>query len=215
MKGYTLNKPRNSFEAVKFVLDHAPKDLSVMQRLVLIQIAHHYPKPHLSQLTLAREIGVKRVDTINKAIKVLSQRELIVVQRQGQMKANKYFLNYGSTVYGETGVLNYGQTGVLNYGETGNQVYGQTVNKQTNIKEVNKEAFFEFLKSFPDSTVDVDKVFRAWERALLKSASAEMLITASRANREKLQPDAWLNFEKWKGFVDEDVEIQRLREMSI
>ena len=202
MKGYTLNKPRNSFEAVKFVLDHAPKDLSVMQRLVLIQIAHHYPKPHLSQLTLAREIGVKRVDTINKAIKVLSQRELIVVKRQGQMKANKYFLNYG-------------QTGVLNYGETGNQVYGQTVNKQTNIKEVNKEAFFEFLKSFPDSTVDVDKVFRAWERALLKSASAEMLITASRANREKLQPDAWLNFEKWKGFVDEDVEIQRLREMSI
>jgi hypothetical protein len=210
-----LNKPANSFEAVKFVLDYAPKDLTAMQRLVLIQIAHHYPKPHLSQKTLAKEIGVKRVDTVNKAVKVLSDRGLLRVLRQGQMKANKYELNYGSSVYAETGILNYGETGIVNYGQTGIQVYGETVNKQTNIKQYNKEQFLLFLESFPGFTSDQGKVYRAWQRALLKDASAELLIAASRANKENLQPDAWLNFEKWKGFVDPDVELNKLREMSI
>jgi len=210
-----MNKPANSFEAVKLVLDKAPKDLTHVQRLVLIQIAHHYPTPHLSQKTLAAEIGIKRVDTVYKAIKVLVKRGCLIVERQGQMKANKYLLNYGSTDTVQTGVLTTRQTGVLTTRQTGNHDTRQTVLKQTNIKKENKEAFFSFLESFPNSTVDVDKVFRAWSRALQKNASEELLITASRTNREALEPDAWLNFEKWKGFKPEVDEIAELRKRSI
>lgn len=193
-----MTKPRNSFEAVKFVLDKAPKNLTPVQRLVLIQIAHHYPTPHLSQTTLAKEIGCRRVDTVNRAIQVLVKRDLLIVKRQGQAKANKYELNYGSTVYAETASVTYAQTV--------NHVYGQTVHKQTNIKKDNKEAFFRFLENFPDRTVSDDVVYKAWSRALLKGASEDLLITASRANREKLEPNAWLNFEKWREPVVEQVD---------
>ena len=187
-----MSKPRNSFEAVKLVLDQAPKDLSPAQRLVLIQIAHHYPNPHLSQKTLAAEIGIRRVDTINRCIKALVERKLLIVNRQGHMKANKYELNYGSTVNGETATMTTRQTV--------NHVYGQTVNKQTSIKQYNK-AFLDFLGNFPNMTVDEDKVYRAWTKALLKGTSEGLLVAASQANREMLEPDAWLNFEKWKSVV--------------
>lgn len=200
-----MRQPKNSFEAVKFVLDFAPKDLTPTQRLVLIQIAHHYPNPHLSQKTLAVEIGLKRVDTVNKSVQVLAARDLIKIQRQGFMRANKYELNYGSSVYGQT-------VSVI-YGQTVSHVYGQTVLKQTNIKKENKEGFFLFLANFPDSTVSESRVWKAWERALLKNASEELLITASRTNGEMLQPDAWLNFEKWRDPVVVD-EIALLRERS-
>ena len=204
-----MNKPRNSFEAVKFVLDKAPKDLTAMQRLVLIQIAHHYPTPHLSQNTLAKEIGCRRVDTVNRAVQALVKRDLLIVKRQGQAKANKYELNYGSNVYAETVPVIYAQTV--------NHVYGQTVHKQTINKEDKKEAFFRFLENFPNRTVSDEVTFRAWSKALLKDASEEMLITASRTNREKLEPNAWLNFEKWKVVIvdDEIDEIELLRRNSI
>ena len=202
-----MNKPSNSFEAVKMVIDYAPKDLTLVQRLVLIQIAHHYPNPHLSQKTLAAEIGIKRIDTVNRAISKLVEFGLLVKVRQGVMRANKYELNYASPIYAQT--VN------MTTRQTVSHLYGQTALKQTINKKENKEAFFSFLESFPDSTVDEDKVFRAWLRALQKNASEELLITASRTNREALEPDAWLNFEKWKGFKPEVDEIAELRKRSI
>ena len=203
-----MNKPANSFEAVKLVLDKAPKDLTHTQRLVLIQIAHHYPNPHLSQKTLAAEIGCRRVDTVNRAVQVLVKRDLLIVKRQGQARANKYELNYGSTVYA--------QTASMTTRQTVNHVYGQTVLKQTSNKQENKEVFFDFLKNFPDSTVSEDKVFRAWTRAIReKHASEALLVAASQANKEMLEPDAWLNFEKWKSWKPEIDEIAMLRERSI
>jgi hypothetical protein len=201
-----MKQPRNSFEAVKFVLDHAPKDLTLTQRAVLTQIAHHYPTPHLSQKTLAAEIGARRVDTVNRAISVLVKRELLVSERQGHMKANKYSLNYGSTAYCETVSMTTRQTAV--------HIYGQTAYKQRILKEDNK-AFFDFMKNFPNATVSEDKVFRAYSKALTKGASDDLLLTASRTNREMLEPDAWLNFEKWKSYKPEVDEIAMLREMSI
>jgi hypothetical protein len=201
-----MKQPRNSFEAVKFVLDHAPKDLTLTQRAVLVQIAHHYPTPHLSQKTLAAEIGARRVDTVNRAIAVLVKRELLVSERQGHMKANKYSLNYGSTVYCETVSMTTRQTAV--------HIYGQTAYKQRILKEDNK-AFFDFMKNFPNATVSEDKVYRAYSRALTKGASDDLLVTASQANREMLEPDAWLNFEKWKSWKPEVDEVAMLREMSI
>ena len=201
-----MKKPANSFEAVKLVLDKAPKDLTLVQRLVLIQIAHHYPTPHLSQKTLAAEIGAKRVDTVNRAVQALVKRDLLIVKRQGQARANKYELNYGSNVYA--------QTVSMTTRQTVNHVYGETVLKQTSIKKENK-AFFDFLGNFPNMTVDEAKVQRAWTKALLKDASEDLLVTASQANREMLEPDAWLNFEKWKGYKPEIDEIALLRERSI
>jgi len=201
-----LRKPANSFEAVKLVLDHAPKDLTLVQRLVLIQIAHHYPNPHLSQKTLAAEIGVRREDTVNRSIKVLVERGLLIKSRQGVMRANKYELNCASPLYGQTAVMTTRQTVV--------HLYGQTAVKQTILKKENKETFFDFLKSFPNATVSEEKVYRAWTKALLKNASEDLLVTASRANRERLEPDAWLNFEKWTEFKPEVDEIALLREWS-
>ena len=203
-----MNKPANSFEAVKLVLDKAPKDLTHTQRLVLIQIAHHYPNPHLSQKTLAAEIGCRRVDTVNRAVQVLVKRDLLIVKRQGQARANKYELNYGSAVYA--------QTVPMTTRQTVNHVYGQTVLKQTSNKQENKEVFFSFLKNFPDATVSEDKVFRAWTRAIReKNASEALLVAASQTNKEMLEPDAWLNFEKWKSWKPEIDEIAMLRERSI
>jgi hypothetical protein len=202
-----MKKPANSFEAVKLVLDKAPKDLTLVQRLVLIQIAHHYPTPHLSQKTLAAEIGAKRVDTVNRAVQALVKRDLLIVLRQGQARANKYELNYGSNVYG--------QTVLVTTRQTVSHVYGQTVLKQTSNKKENKERFFDFLSNFPNMTVDEAKVYRAWTKALLKGTSEDLLVTASQANREMLEPDAWLNFEKWKSYKPEIDEIAMLRERSI
>jgi hypothetical protein len=202
-----MKKPANSFEAVKLVLDKAPKDLTLVQRLVLIQIAHHYPTPHLSQKTLAAEIGAKRVDTVNRAVQALVKRDLLIVLRQGQARANKYELNYGSNVYG--------QTVLVTTRQTVSHVYGQTVLKQTSNKKENKERFFDFLSNFPNMTVDEAKVYRAWTKALLKGTSEDLLVTASQANREMLEPDAWLNFEKWRSYKPEIDEIAMLRERSI
>jgi hypothetical protein len=202
-----MKRPANSFEAVKLVLDKAPKDLTHAQRLVLIQIAHHYPNPHLSQKTLAAEIGIKREDTVNRAIAVLVQRDLLIKTRQGVMRANKYELNYASPLYA--------QTVVMTTRQTVNHLYGQTVVKQTINKKENKERFFDFLGNFPNMTVDEAKVYRAWTKALLKGTSEDLLVSASQANREMLEPDAWLNFEKWKSFKPEIDEIAMLRERSI
>jgi len=202
-----MRKPANSFEAVKMVLDKAPKDLTAVQRLVLIQIAHHYPNPHLSQKTLAAEIGVRREDTVNRAIAVLVQRDLLIKTRQGVMRANKYELNYASPLYGQTAVMTTRQTVY--------HLYGQTVVKQTINKKENKERFFDFLGNFPNMTVNEAKVYRAWTKALLKGTSEDLLVTASQANREMLEPDAWLNFEKWKSYKPQVDEIALLRERSI
>ena len=202
-----MNKPKNSFEAVKFVLDHAPKDLTLTQRLVLIQIAHHYPNPHISHQALAAEIGIKRRDTVINSIKVLVERELLISKRQGHMRANKYELNIGLTVHGETVHMMPRQT-VHN-------VPRQTVHKQTSLKKENK-AFFDFLSNFPNMTVSESKVQRAWTRAIReKNASEDLLVTASQANREMLEPDAWLNFEKWKSYKPVVDEIAELRKRSI
>jgi hypothetical protein len=71
------------------------------------------------------------------------------------------------------------------------------------------------MKNFPDATVSEDKVFRAWSKALTKNASEDLLVTASQSNREMLEPDAWLNFEKWKSYKPEVDEIAMLRERAI
>ena len=136
-----MTQPATGFEAVKHVLDHAPKDLTLVQRLVLIQIASHYPNPWLEQKTIAAEIGIRRVDTVYKAIKVLEKRKLLVVSRQGMMKANKYRLDNG---FADTA-----QTGSVTTRQTGNHDTRQTAIKQT-IKQTSKQSDLVF-SSVPGS----------------------------------------------------------------
>jgi hypothetical protein len=202
-----MDKPAGSFEAVKMVIDYAPKDLTPIQRLVLIQIAHHYPNPHLSQVTLAAEIGVRRRDTVNRAITKLVALGLLIKKRQGVSRANKYELNYVSPLYAKTALMMSAQTA--------HHLSAQTALKQRINKKENKEAFFAFLQNFPNMTVSEDKAYRAWSKALLKNASEDLLIAASQTNREMLEPDAWLNFEKWKSWKPEVDEIAELRKRSI
>jgi hypothetical protein len=117
----------------------------------------------------------------------------LIKVRQGVMRANKYELNYASPLYAQTAVMTTRQTVY--------HLYGQTAVKQTINKKENKERFYVFLGNFPNMTVDEAKVYRAYTKALLKGTSEDLLVTASQANREMLEPDAWLNFEKWRSVV--------------
>jgi hypothetical protein len=179
-----MTQPPNGFQAVKHVLDHAPKDLSLAQRLVLIQIASHYPNPWLEQKSIAAEIGIRRIDTVYKAIKVLEKRKLLVVYRQGIMKANKYRLHDDFADTAETGSMTTRQTG--------NHDTRQTAIKQT-IKQTKKQSVFVF-DSNPDSVFGKH-------------------IWGQRPALSKLQVYEWLQaFERDKAFVIEHAHTEKLIE---
>ena len=187
-----------SFDAVKMVLDKAPKDLTPIQRLVLIQIAHKQPKCYATVGTLADDCGIRQKKTVSKAVKVLESKGLIAVNRR-RYSSNEYVL-LGRLMVGREIPAQLGRL-------TPSPDPHATPVKQTLNKQENKKAFFQFLSNFPDSNIREDVVYKAWSRALLKDASEDLLVTASRANREMLEPDAWLNFEKWKSFkpgIDDD-----------
>lgn len=78
-----------SFDAVKMVLDKAPKDLTPIQRLVLIQIAHKQPKCYATVGTLADDCGIRQEKTVSKAVKVLESKGLIAVNRR-RYSSNEY-----------------------------------------------------------------------------------------------------------------------------
>jgi len=190
-----------SFDAVKLVLDHAPKNLTPIQRLVLIQIAHRQPNCIASVPKLAADIGIRQPKTISRATKELADRGLITVTRR-YMNSNQYDLNvraFDALKANDAGAQDIELKGALTP-----SVGRATPVKQTINKQVNKKGFFEFLECFPDRTVSDDLVYRAWLKALRKVASEDVLITAARANREMLEPNAWLNFEKWVGVDDGD-----------
>jgi len=179
-----MTQPATGFEAVQHVLDHAPKDLSLAQRLVLIQIASHYPNPWLEQKSIAAEIGIRRIDTVYKAIKVLEKRKLLVVFRQGMMKANKYRLHDDFADTAETGSVTTRQTG--------NHDTRQTAVKQT-IKQTKKQSVLVF-----DS--DPDSVFGKHVRSLRPLVSKSDLWELLKA------------FEREKAFVIENARTEKLIE---
>ena len=73
------------------VLDKAPKDLTPIQRLVLIQIAHKQPKCYATIGTLADDCGIRQEKTVSKAVKVLESKGLIAVNRR-RYSSNEYVL---------------------------------------------------------------------------------------------------------------------------
>lgn len=189
---------------------------SKTDKLVLLAIARRY-KPAVgawpSQDYLAKICGVDTRSIRNSITRLEALGELKWVKGSNlSKKANLYWIACIETT--KTSAIQMTETSAISAKTSAeNDKNFRLLNKQ--INKVNNKAFFDFLGNFPNMTVDEAKVYRAWTKALLKGTSEDLLVTASQANREMLEPDAWLNFEKWKSYKPERDEIAELRERSI
>jgi hypothetical protein len=189
---------------------------SKTDKLVLLAIARRY-KPGVgawpSQKYLAKICGVDTRSIRNSITRLEALDELKWVRGSNlSKKANLYWIK--CIEVSKTSAVQVTETSAIS-AKTSAQTDKnfRLLNKELN--KVNKDRFFEFLGNFPNMTVSEDKVYRAYSKALTKGASDDLLYAASQANREMLEPDAWLNFEKWKSYKPEVDEIAMLREMSI
>ena len=185
-------------------------------KLVLLAIARRY-KPGVgawpSQDYLAKICGVDTRSIRNSIRRLEALGELKWVKGSNlSKKANLYWITCIETT--KTSAISVTETSAISAKTSAeNDKNFRLLNKQ--INKVNNKAFFDFLGNFPNMTVDEAKVYRAWTKALLKGTSEDLLVTASQANREMLEPDAWLNFEKWKSYKPVVDEIAELRKRSI
>jgi hypothetical protein len=183
---------------------------------VLLAIARRY-KPGVgawpSQDYLSKICGVDKRSIRNSITRLEALDELKWVRGSNlSKKANLYWITCIETT--KTSAISVTETSAISAKTSvENDKNFRLLNKQ--INKVNNKAFFDFLGNFPNMTVDEAKVYRAWTKALLKGTSEDLLVTASQANREMLEPDAWLNFEKWKSYKPVVDEIAELRKRSI
>jgi hypothetical protein len=174
-------------------------------KLVLLAIARRY-KPGVgawpSQDYLAKICGVDTRSIRNSITRLEALGELKWVKGSNlSKKANLYWIACIETT--KTSAIQLTETSAETAKTSAeNDKNFRLLNKQ--INKVNNKAFFDFLSNFPNMTVDEAKVYRAWTKALLKGTSEDLLVTASQANREMLEPDAWLNFEKWRSYKPSD-----------
>jgi hypothetical protein len=166
-----------------------------------------------SQEYLAKICGVDTRSIRNSITRLEALGELKWVKGSNlSKKANLYWIACIETT--KTSAISVTETSAISAKTSAeNDKNFRLLNKQ--INKVNNKAFFDFLGNFPNMTVDEAKVYRAWTKALLKGTSEDLLVTASQANREMLEPDAWLNFEKWKSYKPVVDEIAELRKRSI
>jgi len=189
---------------------------SKTDKLVLLAIARRY-KPGVgawpSQEYLAKICGVDKRSIRNSITRLEALDELKWVRGSDlSKKANLYWIK--CIEVSKTSAETVTETSAISAKTSAeNDKNFRLLNKQ--INKVNEQRFFDFLGNFPNMTVDEAKVYRAWTKALLKGTSEDLLVTASQANREMLEPDAWLNFEKWRSYKPEVDEIAMLRERSI
>jgi hypothetical protein len=189
---------------------------SKTDKLVLLAIARRY-KPGVgawpSQKYLAKICGVDTRSIRNSITRLEALDELKWVRGSNlSKKANLYWIK--CIEVSKTSAVQVTETSAIS-AKTSAQTDKnfRLLNKELN--KVNKDRFFEFLGNFPNMTVSEDKVYRAYSKALTKGASDDLLYAASQANREMLEPDAWLNFEKWKSYKPVVDEIAELRKRSI
>jgi hypothetical protein len=189
---------------------------SKTDKLVLLAIARRY-KPGVgawpSQEYLAKICGVDKRSIRNSITRLEALDELKWVRGSNlSKKANLYWIK--CIEVSKTSAVTVQETSAISAKTSAeNDKNFRLLNNQ--INKVNNKAFFDFLGNFPNMTVDEAKVYRAWTKALRKDASEDLLVAASQANREMLEPDAWLNFEKWRSYKPEIDEIAMLRERSI
>ena len=190
---------------------------SKTDKLVLLAIARRYKQgvgAWPSQKYLAKICGVDSRSIRNSITRLEALGELKWVKGSNlSKKANLYWIACVETT--KTSAIQVTETSAISAKTSAeNDKNFRLLNKELN--KVNNKAFFDFLSNFPNMTVDEAKVYRAWIRAIReKNASEDLLVSASQSNREMLEPDAWLNFEKWRGYKPEVDEIALLRERSI
>jgi MarR family len=164
-----------SFDAVKLVLDKAPKDLTPVQRLVLIQIAHKQPKCFATVKELGREIGISQEKTVSKAIKVLESKQLITVTRRAY-SSSWYVLDSGFVQGREIpDVVRHEIPAVVRHA---------TPVKQTYNKQYNKQDFERFWSLYPrkESRVKAEQAFSM----LTPNLSIDALLSATQTYRDSV-----------------------------
>ena len=197
----------NNFECVDLVIRYAPKDLTAIQRLVLIQIAFHQPKSYQRVSTLAAEIGISQEETVRKAIRVLSERGLISVQyRKGHTSIYKVLVSNTTPVRqgdsGQTGGDSTRQTG----GDSTRQTGVKQIKKQTKLT---KQDFERFWSLYPrkESRVKAEQAFSM----LTPNLSIDALLSATQTFRDSVAGRElkfvklacnWLEQEGWLDQVD-------------
>lgn len=198
-----------SFEAVKFVLDNAPKDLTPIQRLVLIQIAHRQPKCFPTVKQLAFEIGVSQEATVSRATKELAARGLISIERRRKNSSIYRIQVDGFTPMFDDGVREVIPMfdDVLNPRLTTVYTYAP---RMSNIQVTNNltEASFDVFWSVFPKKVNRRGALAEWGKVIPILATPEMLISAARTygeyvksrgveDRFVLSPVSWLRGERW------------------
>lgn len=170
-------------------------------KLVLLAIARRY-KPGVgawpSQEHLAKMCGVDTRSIRNSISRLEALGELKWVKGSNlSKKANLYWIACVESTK-TSAIADTKTSAEIAKTSAENDKNFRLLNKELN--KLNREPFVLFLENFPDRTVSEAKVLRAWDKALTKGTSEDLLLSASRTNREMLEPDAWLNFEKWKSF---------------
>jgi len=189
-----------SFDAVKLVLDRAPKDLTPVQRVVLIQIAHKQPKCFATVKELGRECGISQEKTVTKAVKVLESRGLILVTRRAY-SSNRYLINPAFVEGHEIPVLDQHDTPVV--------FQHDTPVKQTYNKQFNKEQFEIFWSVYPrkEGRKKAESIFLK-----LAPNDVSLVLAASRTYRDSVGSrelrfvklaSTWLDQECWLDQVAE------------
>lgn len=184
-----------SFDAVKLVLDKAPKDLTAVQRLVLIQIAHKQPKCYATVKELGREIGVSQEKTVSKAVKVLEARSLIVVKRRAY--SSSWYSLHSAFIQGR-------EIPTLDPALLPAVSPHATPDKQTYNKQYNKQMFEEFWAIYPrkEGRMKSEQVFIK----LAPNFSVEQVLAATRTYRDSVTgrdlkfvklASTWLEQECW------------------
>lgn len=208
-----------SFEAVKFVLDNAPKDLTPIQRLVLIQIAHRQPKCFPTVKQLAFEIGVSQEATVSRATKELAARGLISIERRRKNSSIYRIQVDGFTPMFDDGVREVipMNDDVLNPRLTTVYTYAPRMSNIQVTNNLTEASFDVFWGVFPKKVNRVGALAE-WNKVIPILATPEMLISAARTygeyvksrgveDRFVLSPVSWLRGERWLdelNFGDQD-----------
>ena len=207
-----------SFEAVKLVLDKAPRDLTPIQRLVLIQIAHRQPKCFPTVKQLALEIGVSQEATVSRATKELAARGLIRIERR-KKNSSIYHLQIDAF----TPMFDVGIRETLPMNDevfdprltTSNTHAPRMPNKQLTNNITNAD-FDVFWGVYPRKVNRVNALAE-WSKVIPNLATPEMLISAARTygeyvksqgveDRFVLSPVSWLKNERWLDVLEFDVD---------
>jgi hypothetical protein len=196
----------NNYQALDHVFRFAPSDLTLVQRLLLLQIAYHQPKCYQRVSTLAKSIGVRQEETVRAALKQLVERGLVAVQsRKGRTNVYRVLVSNTPPVehdpYGETGGHPSRQTGGHPLEQTG----VKHIKKQISLTEKDFEIFWSIYPRKESRKKAFDQFM------LTPNVSIDTLLAATRTYRDAVSgremkfvsmAHNWLANEAWLDQID-------------